>query len=98
MARVVDVFPRLATEIADTLRREGEHALADQIDTLDVVEMCDCGEDFCQSFYTAPVPDGAWGPGHRNLDPGPPWPGLLILDIVSDRITHIEIIDRPALD
>jgi hypothetical protein len=43
--------------IRGRVRTIGEHFVA----------QCGCGNDFRQSFYTAPKPDGAYGPGHRNV-------------------------------
>jgi len=32
---------------------------------------CGCGDDFCQSFYTQPRPEGPYGPGPgQHLSPG----------------------------
>lgn len=60
--------------------------------------MCDCGDDFCQSIYTAPKPASTWGPKLRNVTPPCPWPGMLVLDVVDEHITYIETIDRHPLD
>jgi hypothetical protein len=59
---------------------------------------CGCGDTFCQSFYTAPKPDGPYGPGHSNVLLDPPWPRMLILDVVDGRIMYVEVIDRPKRD
>ncbi len=68
------------------------------METLRVVARCGCGDDFCQSFYTAPKPDGAYGPGHRNVLLDPPWSGMLILDVVDGLIAYVEVLDRDPLD
>jgi hypothetical protein len=57
-----------------------------------------CGDDFCQSFYTAPKPAGAYGTGHSNICLDPPWPGYLILDVLHDDIVHIEVLHRTPLN
>jgi hypothetical protein len=80
------------------LREADNTALADQIDTLRVLRECGCGDDFCQSFYTQPPPLGSYGPGHRNVELSPSWPGLLVLDVVDEVIMFVEVIDRPPLD
>jgi len=54
------------------------------------------GDDFCQSFYTAPPPDGAYGPGHRCV-PLIPKKGDLILDVVRNRIMYVEVLYYPSL-
>lgn len=94
---VRDVFPGLSAELARLLEQEGEHDLAVCAHDLRMVCGCGCGDDSCQSFYTAPHEAGVpFGPGHRNvcLFPGS---GYLILDVVHGRIVYVEILDRPPL-
>ena len=62
-----------------------------------VLQQCDCGDDFCQSFYTQPPAEGAYGPGHRNVGLSPDRPGMLILDVVDSLIMYVEVVDRPPL-
>jgi hypothetical protein len=77
-------WPILATELAAALGSHGEDQLREQVERLRVVEMCSCGDDFCQSFYTAPKPHGPYGDGHRNILLAAPWQGFLILNVVND--------------
>ena len=90
-------WPHLATELATALREEGETDLATKVATLRVLEQCDCGDTFCQSFYTAAKPAGAYGAGHRNVGLSPTKPGYLILDVVNDEIMYVEVLHRPPL-
>ncbi|WP_285557386.1 hypothetical protein [Actinoplanes regularis] len=92
-----DKWPHLAAELMTALREEEESDLARQVGTLHVLEQCDCDDDFCQSFYTAPKPNGAYGPGHRNVGLSPSRPGYLILDVVNGTIMYIEVLYRPPL-
>jgi hypothetical protein len=96
--KLVDRWPNLATQLADALQVEGHDALAAHVQELAVIEECGCGDTFCQSFYTAPKPDGPYGPGHSNVLLDPPWPGMLVLDVVDGRIMYVEVIDRLPLD
>jgi hypothetical protein len=80
------LWPDLAAELVTALREEGETGLAATAGTLRVLEQCDCDDDFCQSFYTAAKPAGAYGPGHRNVGLSPSRPGYLIVDVVHDEI------------
>jgi hypothetical protein len=59
-------WPVFAAELVAALDAHGETGLREQVDRLRVVEMCSCGDDFCQSFHTAAKPDGPYGDGHRN--------------------------------
>jgi hypothetical protein len=95
---VRDRWPRFAAECATTLREADEPVLALQVDGLRVFQDCGCGDDFCQSFATRPPPDGPYGPGHRNVDLRPPWPGMLVLDVVGELIVFVEVLYRPPLD
>jgi hypothetical protein len=60
---------------------------------LRIFERCDCGDDFCSTFYTQPKPEGAYGLGHRNVVLAPD-DGMVILDVVVDEIACVEILDR----
>ena len=81
-----------AAELTAALRWVGEDGLADQVGTLRVRQQCDCGDRFCQSFYTEPPPNRAYGPGHRNVALCPPGSGWLILDVVDDVIMYVEVL------
>ncbi|MFU8876421.1 hypothetical protein, partial [Micromonospora sp. SL4-19] len=59
-------WPVFTAELAAALAAEGEKRLAEQVGRLRVVQTCGCGDDFCQSFHTAPKPAEAYGDGHRN--------------------------------
>lgn len=98
MTRMADRWPSLADQFRRALLAEGEAGLAVSVHGLRVVEPCGCGDEFCQSFYTAPKPDGAYGPGHRNVWLDPPWPGMLILDVVQGEIVFVEVLYRTPLD
>src|SRR5262245_36475286 len=90
-------WPIFAAELVAALDSSGEDRLTDQIDRLRIVEVCGCGDDFCQSFYTAPKPAGAYGDGHRSVCLDPPWPGYLVLDVVHDSIAYVEVLYRSPL-
>ncbi|GAA2760029.1 hypothetical protein [Actinopolymorpha rutila] len=97
-ARVVERWPMLGRQLREALVNDAEHELAAQVDALQVYEMCPCQDDFCQSFYTAPPPNGAFGAGHRNVALKPAWSGLLILDVVDEMIMFVEVLYRSPLD
>ncbi|MEU1396767.1 hypothetical protein ABZ403_12000 [Micromonospora zamorensis] len=96
-ALVSDRWPRLAAELAAALRVADEEDLAEQITDLGILQQCDCRDAFCQSFYTQPPADGAYGPGHRNVGLSPDRPGMLVLDVVDNLIVYVEVIDRRPL-
>ncbi|MFE7406475.1 hypothetical protein [Isoptericola sp. NPDC057559] len=96
MERLTHQWPVFAEELRAALIAEGEEELAASVGDLEVAERCDCGDDLCQSFFTGPAPDGPWGPGLRNLWLEPPWPEMLIVDVVDDVIRYVEVLDRPA--
>ena len=89
-----ELAPNFANELAALLRAADEPRLADQVPALRVVGRCRCGDDFCASFYTAPPPAGAYGPGLRNV-PLNPETGMVILDVVDERIMQVEVLYNP---
>jgi len=104
-SRLVERWPVLARQVRNALLRDGETGLASDIYALRVLKMCDCDEDYCQSFYTEPPPDGAYPSSrHRNWyrdddeDDELGWEGFLILDVVEERIAFVEVLYRPPLD
>ncbi|RFU40900.1 hypothetical protein DZF91_14750 [Actinomadura logoneensis] len=95
---VRDIFPDLVAELATLLEDGGEHGLAVRVQDLRLVAECGCGDDFCQSFYTEDHPPGQpYGPGHRCI-PLLPARGVLVLDVVDERIMYVEVTNRPPLD
>jgi hypothetical protein len=98
-SKLIDRWPVLAQQLHRALISADEDELATQVNELRIVEMCGCGDDFCQSFYTEPPPSGAFPEGSYNVSCGEPgWEGYLILDIVGGQIAYVEVLDRPPLD
>ncbi|MGW4024461.1 hypothetical protein [Streptomyces sp. NPDC005009] len=94
---VRDVFPDLIAELITLLEDEGERELAICVWDVRLVAMCDCGDDFCQSIYTAVHQKGEpYGEGHRCV-PLLPSKGMLVLDVVYGRIMYIEILNRAPM-
>jgi hypothetical protein len=94
---VREVYPELIAELERLLAAEGERHLAIVVRDIRMVAECGCRDDFCQSIRTAEHPPGTpYGPGHRNviLDPEE---GMLILDVVNERIVYVEILYRPPM-
>jgi hypothetical protein len=87
-----EVLPKFAEEIEELLSKN-EPKLASQVASLAIVDRCRCREDFCAAFYVEPKPLGAYGPGHRNVDLEPE-NGMIILDVVNDRIMQVEVLYR----
>ncbi|MFI0351679.1 hypothetical protein [Actinomadura sp. 9N407] len=94
--RLGELYPELVGELVDLLRAEGEDGLASSVPFLRFIEWCPCSDDFCKSFYSAPPPPGAYGTGHRCV-PLLPDEGMIVLDVVHDEITFVEILDRASL-
>ena len=94
--QLVNVFPELSAELHQLLIERGESELTSQVQELKVVERCRCGDDFCGMFYVLPKPGGAYGPGHRNVALTPK-EGMLILDVVSNKIAAVEVLYRDEI-
>lgn len=94
---VREVYPELIEELARLLEQIGERYLSISVRDVRMVAPCECRDDFCQSIRTAEHESGTpYGPGHRNvmLDPDE---GMLILDVMHERIVYIEVLFRAPL-
>ena len=85
------VDPGFSSALRSLLVAAGENALALEVDSLNIINRCRCGDDFCATFYTQPPPAGAHGPAHRNviLDPKE---GMIILDVVDEHVACVEVL------
>lgn len=90
---LTEMLPSLALELEQLLIKQGELELAAQVSRLTIVDRCQCGDDFCSSFYTQPKPAGSYGPGARCIDLDAD-KGMLVLDVVAGRIAHVEVLYR----
>ena len=90
---VSEAFPELSEELRELLRNKREAELAERISDLKLVERCHCGDDFCATIYTQAKPANRYGPSHRSLDLDAD-KGMIILDVVEDKIVCIEILHR----
>lgn len=93
---LIELFPELAAELEQLLLEQGESELARQVSKLPVIDRCHCGDDFCGKFYVLPKPKGPYGPGHRNVSLEPEQ-GMLIVDVVAERIAAVEVLYRDAV-
>ena len=94
--RLHDLAPEFAEELAALLIAEDEPGLAEQMLSAEIVARCRCEEEFCASFYTAPPPVGAYGPGYDGLQLGPlTGGGGANLDVEDGRVIHVEVINNP---
>ena len=90
---LVDVLPDVAHELHSLLVDAGHDKLAAQVPRLKLHGRCRCGDSFCATFYTAPQPEGSYGPDHRNVVLNPKR-GEMILDVVAGQIVCVEILER----
>jgi len=91
-----EVLPELADELTRLLRDTGESELANVIGCQRFHGWCCCTDDFCQSFRTAPEPNGPYGYGHRNI-PLHPEQGMIVIDVVHDAVMYVEVLFRPEV-
>jgi hypothetical protein len=89
-------LPEFSMELEQLLVEAGQPELASQVNDLEIVDRCHCGDSFCSSFYTAPKPVGSYGPKHRNIELQPR-DGMIILDVVEEKITQVEVLFRDQL-
>jgi hypothetical protein len=93
---IQDLLPAFAVELESLTLSVGRGDLVTQIRSLPVLERCTCGERNCAHFYTEPRPLGPYGAGHTNLML-PTDRGLIVYDLVDDRIVAVEVLDRPEV-
>ena len=91
-----DVLPELASELKNLFRESESPHLAQQVDDLQILDRCRCGDSFCATIYTLPKPKEAWGKGHYTilLDAET---GMIIVDVLDDKIAEVEILYRDEI-
>src|SRR5262245_49768035 len=90
--RVVDALPALAAELRDHLARSAEPELARQVDDLELLSRCGCGDSFCSTFHTR------LGKVSRTL-PMECTQGMINLDLDEvGRILTVEVLHRPDVE
>jgi hypothetical protein len=94
-----EVHPGFSAELVSLLEADGHTDLAICARDLRIIAPCSCTDDFCQSIYTAPKPEGAYGPGHRNvpLFNNRDHDGMIVLDVVDGQIMFVEVLYYPPL-
>jgi len=93
LGRLKSLMPKVADELETLI---AEACINLELDELEVFDKCRCGDGFCAMFYTAPKPNGSWGSSHYNIELSPE-KGMMILDVVGERIVAVEILDRPDI-
>jgi len=88
------VLPDIAAEIARGFSLEGRPDLATQVEVLELVDRCRCGDDFCATFYTQP--NESWE-GKKVKRFILEMKGLLCLHCVDGVVARVELLNRPDL-
>jgi hypothetical protein len=85
-----DVLPDLLEELVHLLRGTGAEPLEEQLRELRIESICDCGDDNCASFATAPEVKVASVVELQAIE------GHLIIDLnAAEQICFIEVLGRP---
>lgn len=93
MATLHEIAPGFAAEVEALVRASEHPSLADQVGSLPIVARCSCRQSDCAHFYTAPRPEGAYGPGHFSVLLAAKR-GLIVLDVVAGAIVAVEVLAR----
>jgi hypothetical protein len=91
--RLYDELPDFADELKSLLLLLKEYDLARQVTDLQITRRCSCEDDFCGSFYTMSEPAPLPWKDLRCVEVEPK-EGLVILDVVSGQIVHVEVLFR----
>ncbi len=87
---LTDVLPDLVEEMAFLLRERGAEPLSEQLRTLRIEAVCDCGDENCASFATAAEVKVADTVELQAME------GFLIVDLnAASEICFIEVLHRP---
>ena len=87
---VSDVLPDLVEEMVHLLQGTGAEPLEQQLRALRIESICDCGDDNCASFATAPEVKVASVVELQAIE------GHLIIDLnAAEQICFIEVLGRP---
>jgi hypothetical protein len=87
---LTDVLPDLVEEMAFLLRERGAEPLCEQLRTLRIESVCDCGDENCASFATAAEVKVASTVELEAME------GFLIVDLnAAGEICFIEALHRP---
>lgn len=85
-----DVLPDLLEELVHLLKGTGAEPLEEQLRALRIESICDCGDDNCASFATAPEVKVANVVELQSIE------GHLIIDLnAAEQICFIEVLGRP---
>jgi hypothetical protein len=85
-----EVLPDLVEEMAFLLRDRGAEPLSDQLRALHIESVCDCGDENCASFATAPDVKVASTVELQATE------GFVIVDLnAASQICFIEVLHRP---
>jgi hypothetical protein len=89
-ALLSEILPDLIEELAFLLRERGADPLCEQLRALHIESVCDCGDENCASFATAPEVKVASTVELQAME------GFLIVDLnAASQICFIEVLHRP---
>lgn len=87
---ISEILPDFVEEMAFLLRKAGAEPLVEQLRGLKIESLCDCGDENCASFATAPAVKVDSTVELRAIE------GHLIIDLNADsEICFIEVLCRP---
>jgi len=90
--KVVEALPKFAEELRALLAASEKPDLADQVEDLELLSRCGCGDSFCATFNTSR------GECRRTLDLDSS-EGMVIVDLdAADRILSVEVLYREDVE
>lgn len=95
---VRDLVPSLIDDIKRALIDNDEGEATGKVDQLEAWGRCPCGDDFCSSFSTGPLPKGAASEKdeYRTIAV-PVSSGLVFLTIAASEVRYVEVLYSPDI-
>jgi hypothetical protein len=89
---ISEVLPDFLEELVFLLKQSGDAALGEQMRTLRIESLCDCGHEECASFATAAEVKVDRAVELQAME------GVLLIDLnAEEKICFIEILGRPDI-
>jgi len=103
--KLKDALSEFYKEVNELFQKQGLEQLSEQLPHLEIDNRCNCGDDFCSTFYVKPlrklniVEENIIGHKHEKSIDLEAKEGYIIIDIDNfGSITSFEVLHRPDVE